>query len=135
MTAGPHAVPEPVAKAPYRSGRHRDARVWENSPRRLVPLPPYKIQPLDSLFVNLPGATPEININGIYPVEPDGTINLGPQLGGAVRVTDLATPDAAEQVKQRLMKALGVKPGTARVRLHRSRARVQSHHLVQEVHP
>ena len=30
---------------------------------------------------------------------------------------------------------LGVKPGTARVRLHRSRARVQSHHLVQEVHP
>ncbi len=32
------AAQEPVAKAPYRpGGRHRDARVWENSPRRLVP--------------------------------------------------------------------------------------------------
>ncbi|MEW5809835.1 MAG: ABC transporter permease [Actinomycetota bacterium] len=32
------AAAEPVTQAPYRpGGRHRSARVWENSPRRLVP--------------------------------------------------------------------------------------------------
>ena len=44
-----------------------------------------------------------------------------------VAVDGLSVADAAA--------VLGVKPGTARVRLHRSRARIQSHPLVQEVHP
>jgi RNA polymerase sigma factor (sigma-70 family) len=44
-----------------------------------------------------------------------------------VAVDGLSVTDAAA--------VLGVKPGTARVRLHRSRARVQAHPLVQEVLP
>jgi RNA polymerase sigma factor (sigma-70 family) len=44
-----------------------------------------------------------------------------------VAVDGLSVTDAAA--------VLGMKPGTARVRLHRSRARVQSHSPIQEVHP
>ena len=102
---------------------------------RLVPLPPYKIQPLDSLFVNLPSSSPEANINGIYPVEPDGTINLGPNLGGAIRIADLSTQDATEQIKQRLVK-VGFLPDVVKnltVSLAASAGiqRVQGEHLIR----
>ncbi len=103
---------------------------------RLVPLPPYKIQPLDSLFVNLPSAEPTLNLNGIYPVEPDGTINLGPSLGGAIRIADLSTQEAAEQIKQRVQKASGLKADSLKelvVSLASSAGiqRVQGEHLVR----
>src|SRR5262245_22629420 len=42
-----------------------------------VPLPPYKIQPLDVLAVTATGTLQDEPIAGLYTVEPDGTINLG----------------------------------------------------------
>src|ERR1700730_7109324 len=55
---------------------------------RVIPLPPYRVQPLDALFIVSPNALKEEPIHGIYPVEPDGTINLGPVYGGTLRVVD-----------------------------------------------
>src|SRR5438874_2036768 len=42
-----------------------------------VPLPPYRIQPLDVLMLNVPQAPEAEPIAGLYTVEPDGTVVLG----------------------------------------------------------
>src|SRR5262245_15818802 len=57
---------------------------------RLVPKPPYRIEPLDQLFIQaIP--TPQTDpVGGIYPVEADGTVNLGLTYG-AVRVEGMTT--------------------------------------------
>src|SRR5438094_8077683 len=44
----------------------------------VVPLPPYRIKPLDAILVVVPDALKEAPINAAYPVDPDGTIDLGP---------------------------------------------------------
>jgi len=44
---------------------------------RLVPLPPYRIEPLDQLVIQASGVLAAEPISGLYPVEPDGTVNLG----------------------------------------------------------
>ena len=72
---------------------------------RMIPLPPYKIEPLDSLYLYAPGVNKEDgDINGIYPVDPDGTINLGPAYGGQVRVTDLTVQDAEKIISRQLQR-------------------------------
>jgi polysaccharide export outer membrane protein len=60
---------------------------------RLIPLPPYHVEPMDVLYVSGKGVFDTDPINGLYPVDPDGTINLGPAYGGQVRVVDLTTEE------------------------------------------
>ena len=50
---------------------------------RVVPIPPYKLSPLDSVAVNAPKGLPGEPLQGMFPVEPDGAINLGPTYGKA----------------------------------------------------
>jgi polysaccharide export outer membrane protein len=73
---------------------------------RLVPLPPYTVQPLDQLRIvvqnSLGLANPESRIQGVYPVDPDGTITLGREYGGAVRVIDLTTQDVEKLLTRQL---------------------------------
>lgn len=73
---------------------------------RLVPLPPYKVQPLDQLRIvvqnSLSLPNPEARINGVYPVDPDGTISLSREYGGAVRVIDLTTQDVEKLLTRQL---------------------------------
>src|SRR4051812_26816215 len=42
---------------------------------RLIPKPPYRVEPLDQLFINLSNPLTEA-VAGLYSVEPDGTVNL-----------------------------------------------------------
>jgi polysaccharide biosynthesis/export protein len=60
---------------------------------RVIPLPPYKVQPMDALFLNATGVPEKEPIQGIYQIEPDGTINLGLAYGGNLRVVDMTTPE------------------------------------------
>ena len=73
---------------------------------RLVPLPPYKVQPLDQLRIVVQNsiglANPEARINGVYPVDPDGTIMLAREYGGAVRVIDLTTQEVEKLLTRQL---------------------------------
>src|SRR6516165_5268138 len=48
---------------------------------RLVPLPPYRIEPLDQLVIQATGVLTTEPIAGLYPVDPDGTVNLGVTYG------------------------------------------------------
>jgi polysaccharide export outer membrane protein len=67
---------------------------------RVIPKPPYKVAPLDSLVIHATGVLPADPIAGIYTVDPDGTINLGLNYGGAVSVVGLTL----EAVKDKLEK-------------------------------
>jgi len=97
---------------------------------RVIPLPPYKIEPLDYLFiqaVTLPGTEA---ISGVYPVETDGTVSLGPTYG-AVQVSGLTIPQAFEAIDKQL-KAKIKEPQT-NVSLGASHAlqQIRGEHLVR----
>ena len=61
---------------------------------RVIPLPPYRLEPLDIIYVSASNALETAPIMGLYPIDPDGSINLGPLYGGPVRVVGLSTEEA-----------------------------------------
>lgn len=98
---------------------------------RVIPLPPYRVQPLDALFISSPNALKEEPIQGIYPVEPDGTINLGPVYGGTFRVVDMTVPEIEKALTLQLRKV--VRDITISVSLAQSRGgqQIAGQHLVR----
>jgi polysaccharide export outer membrane protein len=69
-----------------------------------VPLPPYKIQPLDVLAITVPQAPKDEPIAGLFPVAPDGTVTLG-GIGArykSVRVVGLTATEAQAAVQKHL---------------------------------
>ncbi len=99
--------------------------------QRLIPLPPYKIEPLDVLYLYAPGAPEKAPINGLYPVDPDGTINLGPDYGGQFKVADMTAQEVEKQLAQHLLRTL--KEPSVSVSLAQSRGvqQVRGEHLVR----
>lgn len=69
---------------------------------RTIPLPPYVVQPLDALLLVGKDDDQTEPIKGIYPVEPDGTINLGETYGGKYQVADLTTKDIEKRLTAKL---------------------------------
>lgn len=69
---------------------------------RVIPLPPYRVEPLDVLFVTAKGVQAEDPINGLYGVDPDGSINLGSAYGGTVRVADMTTDEIQKVLSNKL---------------------------------
>jgi polysaccharide export outer membrane protein len=68
---------------------------------RAVPLPPYKIKTQDLLFIQVKGAPPEDPIKGVFRVEPEGMVRLGPDYG-SVRVVDLTIDEATTAIEKHL---------------------------------
>jgi polysaccharide biosynthesis/export protein len=108
----------------------------------LVPRPPYKVRPLDALFiqVTLPGVKEEERrgglipgqpIEGVYRVEPDGKVNLGFDYG-SVPVVGYDVEEAKKAVKAHLDRRFKV-PFEVTVTLAESRAmqQIRGEHLVQ----
>lgn len=75
---------------------------------RTIPLPPYVVQPLDALLLVGKDDDPTEPIKGIYPVEPDGTVNLGETYGGKFQVADLTTKDIEKKLTAELRKLFKV---------------------------
>ena len=73
---------------------------------RAIPKPPYKIEPLDALFVQLGNPLPNEPLSGTFSVDPEGTINLGPSYGGSVSVNGLTIPEAKAAVEAQIIKVL-----------------------------
>jgi len=100
---------------------------------RLIPLPPYKVEPLDALYLYAPGTGKgDGEINGIYPVDPDGTINLGPTYGGQLRVVELTALEAEKVIAKQLQK-IGLKDTTVSVSLAQSKGvqQIRGEHLIR----
>lgn len=69
---------------------------------RVIPLPPYRLEPLDVLYVSAENDFEQRRLAGLYPIDPDGTVNLGPTYGGAIRVTDLTTEEAQKIIQAKV---------------------------------
>lgn len=69
---------------------------------RVIPLPPYRLEPLDVLYLTAENVFETAPLTGLYPIDPDGTINLGPKYGGTVRVVDMSTEEAQKAVQDKV---------------------------------
>ena len=72
---------------------------------RAVPKGPYLVQPMDVLYVHCPQAPVAEPINGLFPVTPEGRVNLGMSYG-SVLVADLTIEQAQETVRKYLAQQL-----------------------------
>jgi len=98
---------------------------------RLIPKPPYRIEPLDVLGIRVEGTLPEQPIDGLYAVEPEGTVTLGFNYGKAA-VVGLTTEEARTAIEKTLGRSL--KPGfTVNVTIAETRAmqQIRGPHLVR----
>src|SRR5262249_34397766 len=66
-----------------------------------VPVPPYKIKAQDALFIQVKGTPPEDPIKGIYRVEPEGFIRLGPAYG-SIPVLDMTIDESISAITKHL---------------------------------
>jgi len=99
---------------------------------RVVPRPPYRIQSLDSLGIQVSAALPEQPIQGVYTVEPEGTVNLGFTYG-TVSVIYMTINEAKAAIVAHLKQILNP-PYQVTVVLAESRGRQQisGEHLVRQ---
>jgi polysaccharide export outer membrane protein len=97
---------------------------------RVVPLPPYHIEPLDVLAIKSDKELANKPIGGLYTVEPDGRVNLGFDYGSAA-VVGLTLEDAQKAVEKQL--EVNVKGASVTVSLAQSRAQqlIRGDHLVR----
>ena len=96
---------------------------------RVIPKPPYHIEPLDVLLIQANGLA-TAPIAGPYPVDTDGTVNLGPPYG-SVRLVGQTLDEAKKTIEESLKKDI-VKPEVT-VFLGQSRAlqQIRGEHLVR----
>jgi polysaccharide export outer membrane protein len=68
---------------------------------RVIPLPPYRVETGDILYVTgkTAGAT---QIDGLYPVESDGSVIIGAELGGPVAVRGRTTEEVRQALAARM---------------------------------
>jgi polysaccharide biosynthesis/export protein len=98
---------------------------------RVVPKPPYKIETIDTLLIQVTKTLPNEPISGLFPVDPDGTINLGPSYG-LVRVAGMTLAEAQQKIQQDLGDRV-LKMPTASVSLASAHGmqQIQGEHLVR----
>jgi polysaccharide biosynthesis/export protein len=99
---------------------------------RAVPLPPYKIRPQDLLFVTVKGTPPDDPIKGVFRVEPEGVIRLGPNYG-SLPIADLTLDEAIQQIEKHLKEFAELKKPQVSVSLEESRGTqiIRGEHLVR----
>ncbi len=79
--------------------------ILEITAQKVVPKPPYRIESLDYLTIDVVGTPPGEQITGTYAVEPGGSVNLGPRYGRA-RVEGMTLEEAAETIYRQLSRVL-----------------------------
>jgi polysaccharide export outer membrane protein len=95
-----------------------------------VPLPPYKLQPLDVLNVSITTAGAPDALSGTYQVDPDGTVPFGGRQG-SVKIAGLSLADAREVVEKHLSLTLNNPKVTLTVAQGRGVQLVRGQHLVR----
>ena len=99
---------------------------------RVVPIPPYKLNPLDVIAVTAPKGLPGEPLQGLFPVEPDGFINLGPTYG-RLSVVDKTVDEARIVLEQHLRTIVGLADPRVNVSLAQFRGmqQIKGDHLVR----
>jgi polysaccharide export outer membrane protein len=99
---------------------------------RIVPKPPYHLEPLDAVFLSVSGVDPAYPIEkGIYQIEPEGTLNIG-LFYGKVFVAGM-TVDQIRVALEQYLREQGNKEPRVNVSLYQSRAfqQIRGEHLVR----
>lgn len=97
---------------------------------RVIPRPPYRIDPLDALFISVPNALPIDPIRDVYPVDPDGMVNLG-KTYGRVKVSELTLEEAQKAIAKQLRNVLKQEPDvTVNLAQSKSIQDIRGQHLV-----
>jgi protein involved in polysaccharide export with SLBB domain len=99
-SAWTHADPQPPQRSSLETVAAPDV-VRIDAPR-LVPLPMHRVEPEDALFVVANGTSDGKPINGVYPVGPDGAIDLGPTYGGPMTVSGMTASEVEDALTERL---------------------------------
>jgi polysaccharide export outer membrane protein len=97
---------------------------------RVVPKPPYKIDTLDALLITATNYLPTEPINGIYVVDPDGTVNLGLSYG-TVRVIGMTIQQAKEEILRVLKTKLREPDVNVSLAYTRGQQQIRGDHLVR----
>ena len=71
---------------------------------RLIPPSPYRVDTLDSLFIQVPDLPAEDAVNGLYVVNADGSIALGASCGPPLRVLGMSLEQVKAAVDEQLKK-------------------------------
>ncbi|HMP18486.1 MAG TPA: hypothetical protein PKD72_15780, partial [Gemmatales bacterium] len=74
---------------------------------RVVPLPPYKLSPMDAVAINVPKALPNEPLQGVFTIEPDGGVNLGASYG-KVTIIDKTVDEAKVVLENHLKTTVGL---------------------------
>jgi polysaccharide export outer membrane protein len=98
---------------------------------RVIPLPPYRLEPLDILYLSAEYDFELAKIAGLYPVDPDGTINLGPKYGGSVRVSDLTTEEAQKVIEAKVRQYAPKAVLTVSLAQSRGTQQISGQHIVR----
>ncbi len=99
-----HAQPSPLPDVPRELAKHTLMDYVIEPPDLLVidavsvvPKPPYRVTSGDVLLVQVPNAFETEPIAGPFPIEPEGTVNLGAAYG-IVKVAGLTVPEIREKL-------------------------------------
>jgi polysaccharide export outer membrane protein len=98
---------------------------------RVTPLPPYRLEPLDVLYLSAQNVFDQFPIEGLYPIDVDGTVNLGPRYGGTVRVIDMTTEDAQKVLLARLRERVKAAELTVSLAQSRGAQQLSGQHIVR----
>ncbi|MDX1965159.1 MAG: polysaccharide biosynthesis/export family protein [Pirellulales bacterium] len=72
---------------------------------RIIPKSPYRLQPLDSVQINVQGTLPDSPIGGQFFIDHSGAVQLGPTYG-KVTIAGLPVEEASEVVERYLRRTL-----------------------------
>lgn len=70
----------------------------------IVPLPPYRLNSLDSVIINVNGTSEERPISGPFTIEPGGVVSLGFDYG-SVKIGGLTVAEARDRVRTHLVES------------------------------
>jgi polysaccharide export outer membrane protein len=96
---------------------------------RTVPKPPYKVVPLDALYIQVPEAPMTEPITGLYAVDPDGTVNLSSY--GTVKVVGMTLKEAKAAIEAHLKEILKNPRATVSLGQAQGLQQIRGEHLVR----
>lgn len=98
---------------------------------RVVPIPPYRLNPLDSVAISAPKGLPGEPLQGIFPIESDGAVNMGITYG-KVSLVDKTIDEARAALEQHLKAVVGLADPRVNVSLAQFRGmqQIRGEHMI-----
>ena len=97
-------VPRELEKRPLNLYTIEPPDILQIDALRLVPKGPYKIEAMDTILLRVTNTFPDEPLDGQFPVDTDGTIDLGMTYGGKIKIIDLTLEEAKAAIGKELAK-------------------------------